>query len=458
MDSYDIAIIGAGSAGLSGALRAEALGARVALIERGPLGGTCPNRGCLPTKHLVSAAERYYYGQAEAFRGVEPLGALLDFGDLMAEREEVVRAAQDEKRALLREHPGIALLTGSSRLESGQRVRINDRVIDAGAVALAPGSSPRLPDIPGLAQAAPLTSDDIHRIKRLPERLAVIGGGEIGVEYAQFFRHLGVEVTLLEREARILPREEPEVAEALTRYLQQEGVSIHTGVWIVGVAPGTEPDERLLTALMPDGSRRVFRATAVLAATGRRPNSAELGVDLAGVRLRVDGAVDADRTFRTACATVVAAGDVLGHARMGTTRAAREGELAVENALCGTRHTFDEGDVPYAILTSPQVAGVGMTERGARAAGFSVKTATVRLRQELPKATADRGLIKLVADAASHRVLGLHLLAANAAEVIHEGVWILKQRAAVADIRRTPHVYPSVSEAILRTADAYDAA
>src|SRR3569832_2003155 len=232
---HDLVIIGAGSAGLYGALKAARLGARVILIEGSDIGGTCPNRGCLPTKHLVTAAERYYYGQADAFRGVVPLGSRLDFAKVMSEKEAVVQYARKEKYDMIAAHPEIDLIRGRARLVSKEKVEVDGRAILADRILLATGSSPVIPPLPGLAEATPLTSDRVQNLTMLPKRLVVIGGGEIGLEYGQLFLHLGVDVILLEREVRILPRDEPVGSLALLLYLEELKMEIHAGfeIWEV---------------------------------------------------------------------------------------------------------------------------------------------------------------------------------------------------------------------------------
>jgi mercuric reductase len=449
-----LVIIGGGSAGLYAALKADRLGARVILIEGADIGGTCPNRGCLPTKHLVTAAERYFYGQSDAFRGVVPLGSHLDFAKVMSEKEAVIRYARKEKYEMIAAHPKIRLIQARARLASEEKVEVDGRLISADRILLATGSSPILPEIPGLPEAAPLTSDSVQTLTMLPKRLVVIGGGEIGLEYGQLFLHFGVEVILLEKEERILPREEAEISEALRRYLEEEGMEIHTGVEVSEV--GRLDDPALRRVRVQRGNQALYFDTpAIFVACGRRPNTADLGLEPLGIGLKPNGAVAVDPNFRTSVSNIFAAGDLLGHTRMLSSIADREGEIAVENALRGTEHTMDYRGIPYAILTSPQVASVGIKEEEAGRDGVQVETITLRLPEELPKATADRGLVKLVVEKGSNRILGVHLLAAKAAEAIHEAIFIVKGKLTVAEVCRTVHVYPTVAESILRAVEAY---
>lgn len=452
MERYDLLIVGAGSAGFYGALKADALGARVALIERAEWGGTCPNRGCLPTKHLVTAGERYFYGQTEAFHGVEPRGTVLDVRSLMTEKDAVIRFAQQEKQALLDAHPTIRPIRGEARVTGDHSLTVDGRALTADAIVLATGASPVVPDIPGLRDCRPWTSDRVHALIEFPAAMIVIGGGEIGLEYGQCFLHFGVRVTVLEREERILPREEPEVSAALRRYLEQEGMEVRTGVRVRDVR-GEEGSRRVLADVHGEGLE--FEAPVVFVATGRRPNTDSMGLEAVGVRLRADGAVHVDSYFQTDVPSIYAAGDVLGHVRMLSSVADREGELAVENALHGTRHTMDYRGIPYAILTSPQTASVGLKEAEARAAGLRVKVSVLNLRDELPKATADRGLVKLVVEEGTERILGVHVLAAKGGEAIHEAIFIVKHGMTIAEVARTVHVYPIVAESILRAAESY---
>lgn len=454
MKRYDLLVLGAGSAGLYGAIKAAQLGARVALVEGAEIGGTCPNRGCLPTKHLVTAAERYYYSQRNAFRGVKPRKARLDFAAVMAEKEAVVRYARAEKKRMIAAEPNITFFQGRGRLVSPHHAAIDGQPVTADKILIATGSSPLTPPVPGLAQAVPLNSDRVQGINRLPERLVVIGGGDIGLEYAQLFLHFGVKVTLLEKEERILPREEPEISNALRRYLEEEGMEIHTGIQLE--TAGAPPHRRGNRVTARAGAQTLsLDAAALFVAAGRRPNTDNLGLEAVGVTCRADGAVETTPFFETSVPHVFAAGDVRGHVRMLSSIADREGELAAENALRGTRLTMEYLGIPYAILTSPQVASVGLKEAEARAAGFALRQVDLSLPEELPKATADRGWVKLVVEEGSRRILGVHLLAAKAAEAIHEGIFIVKNKLTVEEVCRTVHVYPTVAESILRAAEAY---
>ncbi len=457
MNRYDLLVLGSGSAGLYAAIKGAELGARVALVEGGETGGTCPNRGCLPTKHLISAAERYYYGRADAFRGVKPRKARLNFAAVMAEKEEVVRYARAEKERMIAAEPNITFIRGKGRLVSPHHVAVDGRPIRADRILLAAGASPITPSIPGLADRVVLNSDRVQGITRLPGALIVIGGGEIGLEYGQLFLHFGVKVTVLEQAERILMREEPEIARALRRYLEEEGMQIHTGVRIEGV--GSPPRRRCDRVAARKGEQALaFDANAIFIAAGRRPNTDDLGLNEAGVVCREDGAIETTASFETSVPHIFAAGDIRGHVRMLSSIADREGELAAENALRGTRHTLEYLGIPYAILTSPQVASVGLKEAEARAAGYAVRQVDLSLPEELPKATADRGWVKLVVEEGSHRILGVHLLAAKAAEAIHEAIFIVKRQLTVEEVCRTIHVYPTVAESILRAAEAYSKA
>lgn len=301
-----------------------------------------------------------------------------------------------------------------------------------------------------------MTSDRVQRLTMLPTRLVVIGGGEIGLEYGQLFLHLGVEVILLEKEARILPREEPEISDALRKYLEEEKMEIHTGVTVAEVRRLEDPDLRRVIVHREDQAF-YFDTPAVFAACGRRPNSVDLGLEEAGVRTKPNGAVEVEPFFQTSVPNIFAAGDLLGPTRMLSSIADREGEIAVENALRGTRYTLDHRGIPYAILTSPQAASVGMKEEEALREGIQAETTVLHLPEELPKATADRGLIKLVVEKGSGRILGVHLLAAKAAEAIHEAIFIVKGKLTVREVCRTVHVYPTVAESILRAVEAFQA-
>jgi mercuric reductase len=276
--------------------------------------------------------------------------------------------------------------------------------------------------------------------------MVIVGGRALGLEFAQMYAHMGTKVTLLQRNERIIPEEEPVISDALRQYLEEEGIKIKTGVQVKQV---DEKNEEKVVVARANGREFEVRGDELLMATGREPNTKDLGLEVVGVRLRQDGAVKVNREMHTTARHVWAAGDVIGEPMLETI-AAKEGATAAENALKGTHRKIDFLPVPRAVFTSPQVASVGLTEKEAEEGGYECACRTVEM-SKVPKAITireTRGLIKMVTEARSGKVLGVHILADNAADIIHEGVLAVKYKLTIDDLIDTVHVFPTLAESI----------
>ncbi len=454
MTTYDLAVIGAGSAGFSAAIAGAELGAQVALVGRGHLGGTCVNVGCVPSKTLIRAMEALHQADAASrFAGIRAKGTLESWRALRDQKDALVRALRQAKYTdLLSAYDGIAYLEGAARLAEGA-VSVEGRRIETDKVIVATGASPVLPDITGIEAVPYLTSTTAMDLERLPESLLVIGGGYIGCELAQMFARAGVEVTLVCR-SRLLPRTEPEIAEALTDYFRDEGITVHSGAAYRSVR---QTGRGVALELGRDGRRETVLAEKLLIASGRRPNTAGLGVQEVGVALSANGGIAVDGHLQTSNPHIYAAGDVTGRHQF-VYMAAYGAKLAAENALNGNARRYDAAAMPSVTFTDPQVAGTGLTESEARAQGLIVKTALLPLSY-LPRALAardTRGLIKLIADAASDRLLGAHILAPEGCDSIQTAALALKYGLTVGDLAETIFPYLTTVEGLKLAAQAFD--
>ncbi len=452
--AYDLAVIGAGSAGFSAAITAAEQGANVALIGHGTLGGTCVNIGCVPSKTLIRAAESLYHaGAAARFAGIRAEGHLTDWAALVAQKDELVAGLRQAKYAdLLPAYNTIAYLDGPARLTQNG-VAINGTSIKAPKVIIATGARPAVPPIRSIETAGYLTSTTALDLKTLPKSLLVLGGGFIGAELGQLFARAGVKVTIVCR-TRLLPNAEPEIAEALSRYFGQEGIALNCGV-AYEFCKKTEKGVEL--CVRRDGRQEVLEAEQILIATGRSPNVEQLGLAEAGVRQGRGGAVEIDERMRTSRAGTYAAGDVTGRDQF-VYMAAYSAKLAAKNALNGDSLLYDNRAMPEVVFTDPQVASAGLTEAQAKSAGHPVTTSVLSL-DNVPRALAardTRGLIKLVADAKTRKLLGAHVLAPEGADSIQTAVMAIKASMTVEQLGETIFPYLTTVEGLKLAAQTFN--
>ena len=452
--TFDLAVIGAGSAGFAAAIGAAELGASVALIGHGTIGGTCVNVGCVPSKTLIRAAETLHLAKsASRFQGIEVRAGLTDWQAVQAQKDELVGAMREAKyRNLLNEYDGISYLEGAATLGPGS-ISVAGARLAAGKTIVATGARAAIPAIPGLQDVPFLTSTEALELKELPASLIVMGGGYVGLELAQMFARFGVSVTVVCR-SRLLPHIEPELSDALEGYLVAEGLSIRKGVTYHRVA---EEEGRIVLSIAVDGRLERISGDKLLVAAGRIPNSQDLGLESVGVALGAEGGVLVDDFLRTTNENIYAVGDVTGR-DMHVYMAAYGGKWAAENALNGGEHRYDAEAMPAVTFTDPQVATVGLTEARARERNVDVKTSVLPL-DAVPRALAardTRGLIKLVADRATDRLLGAHILAPEAGDSIQTAAIAIKARMRVADLAATIFPYLTTVEGLKLAAQTFD--
>ncbi len=450
---YDLAIVGSGGGAFAAAIRALGLGARVVMVERGTIGGTCVNVGCVPSKTLLKAAETYHRAGRHPFEGIETKAGAVDYGALVAQKDGLVSDLRQEKYADLVDEYGWEFVEGEASFEDGETLRVGERTIRAGAYVVATGARPAVPEIPGLEEVGYLTSTTSMEQDRLPGSVLVIGAGYVGLEQGQLLSHLGSRVTVMQRGTRLLPEQEPEVSEAVREGLEREGIGVLTGVRVER-AEKTESGKRLY--LTVDGEERVLEGEEILVAAGRRPNVEDLGLDRAGVELDERGAVRVDGGLGTTNPKVWAVGDVtLGPQYVYV--AAHEGAMAVDNALSGEGKTLDFSALPGVMFTDPQVATVGLTEARARAAGRDVETSVLPL-SAVPRALVNRdtlGVVKLVAEKGTGRLLGAHVAAENAGEVIYAATLAVRFGLTVSDLADGFAPYLTMSEGLKLAAQTF---
>lgn len=451
---YDLAVIGSGGGAFAAAIRAVDSGARVVMIERGTIGGTCVNVGCVPSKTLLRAAETNHRAGHHPFGGAETKAEAVDYGALVAQKDGLVEDLRNEKYADLVDEYGWEMIRGEASFVDGETLRVGERTVRAGAYIVATGARPSVPEVPGLEEVGYLTSTTNMELGEVPGSMLVIGAGYVGLEQGQLMSRIGSRVTVMQRGPRLLAEGEPEVSEAMREGLEREGIEVLTGVRIER-AEGTE-DGRKRLHLTVDGENRVLEGDEILVAAGRVPNVEELGLGRAGVELDERGAVRVDEGLATTNPKVWAVGDVtLGPQYVYV--AAHEGAMAADNALSGEGKTLDFGALPGVMFTDPQAATVGLTEARARAAGWGVETSVLPL-SAVPRALVNRdtlGVIKLVAEAGTGRLLGAHVVAENAGDVIYAATLAVRFRLTVSDLADGFAPYLTMSEGLKLAAQTF---
>ena len=442
----DLVVIGAGSAGFSAAIRASELGANVALIGHGTIGGTCVNIGCVPSKTLIRAAEALHHAKSSSrFAGIAGAARINDWSALMAQKDQLVADLRGAKyQALLPEYETIRYVQGRARFTDAG-IEAGGAIFPADRVVIATGASAAVPAIPGMDEVPYLTSTTALALDRLPKSLLIIGGGVIGCELGQMFARFGVAVTIVCR-TRLLPAGEPEISESLAGYMRDEGITIRDGAQYERIRRSEAGIE--LDVVIEDRAETI-EAERVLNATGRTANTSDMGFEAAGIALDRNGAIATDEHLATRRSGTYAAGDVTGRDQY-VYMAAYGAKLAAENALNGNARCYDSRAMPIVVFTDPQYASVGLTEAEARCNGHEVRTVRLDLAA-LPRALAardTRGLIKLVAEAGSLRLLGAHILAPESADSIQTAVLAIKHDLTVTDLADTLFPYLTTVEGL----------
>jgi len=451
-----LVIIGGGSAAFSAALKAAELGARTVIINDGlPMGGTCVNVGCVPSKTLIRGAEALHRAaHPPTFAGIATSGRLVSFKEVIEQKRALVQELRQAKYAdVIGDNERITFVKGRGRLVDAKTVATDSVKLKADAILIATGARPSLPPIAGLDTVPYLTNETAFELETLPESLLVLGGRYIALECAQMFARFGSRVTVLQRSDRILPDEAPDLTDALTGFLRDEGLEIVTGVSTRRV---TQDKEGVVVEADVHGQRRTFRATHLLVATGRTPNVEHVGLETVGVKTTARGAIAVNDMLQTSVPGIYAAGDVLGE-NMFVYAAAYEGSLAAENALNGARRKRDYTVLPWVIFTDPQVAGVGLDENQATAKGVDADVAVLPL-SHVPRSLAardTRGFIKLIRDRQTDRLVGARILAAEGSELLMEISLAIKFGITVRDLTACFHPYLTLSEGVKLAALAF---
>lgn len=452
---FDLMVIGAGSAGFAAAIKAAELGYRVALVEAGTVGGACVNVGCVPSKTLIRAMEQYHLAGTRRFQGVETAASRLVWPVVIDHKDRLVEEMRQSKYIdVLAAYPEITYLQGRARLTGANGVEIDGKSYTPGKIIIATGARTWAPPIPGLDEAGYLTSTTAMELKALPRTMIVLGANAVGLELAQVFARAGTRVTLLELLPRIAPFEDQEISDTLQGYLEAESLEILTGFQTARV---DKSGGRYILTGDQEGQEFTFDSEQLLVATGRRPNTQGMGLEEAAIKLGRRGEILVDEHLQSSNPNVFAVGDATGQ-DMFVYVAAYGGTLAAENALTGAGRVYDASYIPRITFTDPQIASAGLTEEQARGQGYEVKVSALPMAH-VPRALAardTRGLVKLVADADTDHLLGAHILAPEAGEMIQTAVLSIRFGITLAQLRETMFPYLTNVEGLKLAALAFE--
>jgi mercuric reductase len=450
---YDLAIVGSGGAGFAAAIAARSRGLAVLMIESGTVGGTCVNVGCIPSKALLAAGEAREVALEQRFPGIVTQASPVNMPALIAGKRRIVESMRQEKYLDLSQSYGWEIRRGRAKFGLGPVLEVGGERIEAENYLVATGSSPWVPPVEGLTGGPYLTSTTALELDRVPDSLLVVGGNYVGLELGQLFARLGSRVTLVEALPRLAPGEEPEISAGIAEVLADEGLETLVSAPLDEVSwEGNRPRIRLAGAAQRDVS-----AEMLLMATGRRPNTSDLGLEEVGVELGPRGEVVVDSELRTANARIWAAGDVTGAPQF-VYVAGAHGTAVVENAFFAGMRQMDYRHLPRVTFTSPAIAAVGLTDQEAVDSGVQCTCSVLPLAY-LPRAIVNRdtrGLVKIVADAASRRVLGIHILAEGAGDMVLAATYALEAGMTVEQLATTWCPYLTMAEGIKLAAQAFD--
>lgn len=446
MESFDLVVIGGGSAGLKAARTAAKRGARVALAEERELGGECFWAGCVPTKAMVRAAGVWHLVRRAKEFGIHAEVTRADFAGAMAYKDRAVaQVGGDGEPDAGLSRIGVCYYPTHASFEEPHVLRIGDETIHADRIILATGTVPAVPPVPGLEEAGYITNREAVKLTSLPRSLIILGAGPIGLELAQVFRRFGAEVTVVEIAGQILPNEDADIAELVASYLRGEGICILLCASATEVRKTANGKQVILHT---DTDVETLEAEEILVATGRYVAVGGLNLEAAGVDY-TRRAITVDRFLRTNRPHIWAAGDANG-GYLFTHVASFEGELAAENAFGAAPKPADTRVVPRATFVDPEVASIGYTEAGALAAGLDIVTHSfsfAALDRAILHSEA-RGLVKLVVEARTGQIAGAHLVGPHASSILAEIALAMQHRLPVSAIAETMHAYPTFPEAV----------
>ena len=445
--SFDAIIIGAGQAGPPLAGRLTAAGRSVALVERHLFGGTCVNTGCMPTKALVASAYAAHLASRSADLGIVINGPIrVDPAALKARQRAIAETARGNVERWLKGMAGCTVIEGHARFTGPREVAVGAQRLTAPLIVIDVGGRAAVPDLPGIGTVPFLTNSSLLQLDRVPEHLVVVGGSYIGLEFAQMYRRFGARVTVVERGARLVGREDPEISDAIAEILRAEGIALRLGAECVRLMP--HPDGVAVGVTCTEGAPEIVGSDLLLA-VGRVPNTGDLGLDAAGIVTDARGYIAVGDDLQTAVPGVYALGDCNGRGAF-THTAYNDFEIVVANLLDGQSRRVSDRVPGYALYIDPPLGRVGLTETEARAAGRSILVGTRPMRRvgRAVEKGETAGLMKVVADAETQEILGAAILGTGGDEAVHGILDMMNAGARYPTLQWAVPIHPTVSELI----------
>lgn len=456
---YDVAIIGGGPGGYVAAIRAAQLGGKVLLVEKDSLGGVCLNRGCIPTKTLLKSAEKWEDLKHCGEFGLKAEGIGFDYGAIVARQKAVVTQLRGGIEQLVKSNDitvikGRAALTDSNRLEVAVDDRGNHQSFEARKIIIATGSAPSRMTIPGCHLPDVITSDELLALTQVPQSLLVIGAGVVGIEFAAIMSAFGCQVTVVEMLPNILPSVDNDIIKRMGLLLRKRGIKILAGASVTAIAA---TDDGVAVNVETGKNMQQFHVEKVLVATGRRPVVEGLGLEAAGVAYNRSG-ITVNEKMETSIANIYAIGDVTGQNMLAHV-ASTAGMVAAENAM-GLNSRMEYNAVPSCIFTTPEIAMVGLTEAEALDGNLDIKVSKFNFAANGKAVSMGEtdGMVKIVADASSGKLLGMHILGPHASDLIMEGTLAVRNKLTAGDVAHTIHPHPTLSETVMESAHGIDGA
>lgn len=459
MKTFDLIIVGGGAGAFAAAIRANELSsqdgstsggkAKIAIINAGlPLGGTCVNVGCVPSKMLLWAGEIMHTAKHHGIPGVDIEVKNFDFNKVVQDELALVEHLRVEKyEKVLKNLEYVTLIEGKATFTSSNEVEVNGEKLSADKFIIAVGSTANVLPIEGIEEVGYISHIEALKLKRQPKELIVIGAGPLGLEFAQMFSRFGTKVTILNYGPRIFPPGEPELTDKLAELLTKEGITIHTNA---KATKARIENGRKVLVFEVNGKSSEVSADEILLAVGKTPNTGGLGLDKADVEIDKKQAIVVNKFFKTSQNHIFAVGDVTNFPLRLETTSGREGTLAAENALSNSQNSIDYNAVPFTIFTDPQYASVGFTEDTQMKETGVCACRTVSF-EHVPKAIImhrTEGLIKMGIDPETKQILGVHILGPNAGELIAEAMMLVKNKNTIDDVTSSLPMFPTLSESI----------